>query len=432
MDYGFAPGLPTDHDEGLDFMNVLRRLFERRGVTNPPDTDPLPASRLVDTKVATLHEFIEHVKAGGAKTTKVVTPREGVVLPMSNALLGAHASSGGTLALPMFPGQAPPKKPAYTTYEVLDETLTNTAATSVDMHELIVDFTGQPTEGFVHIKGCSIGQAKPFMEKLRLALGNVQVTAPRNQYGLLETEQGVFEYLVYEWILRRPSRLVKKKHLPFFTKQAEALAAFRAGGFHYLDKVVNGALGPGDPVGADDWLPWIPKNVQQPKSSSIRPALGAQALERRLTLELFTRFRVKPVEFPFDIGPYANEASVPAPAARRAAFEAAIKANPQFVTAPFSFPERSGFGTPTGPDSPAFNAFLEGHTWEFSKKSVGRGANKRWFLHAHGTRYEYTVAVPITDRSDGRLVFNFHPHEGSTLSGIVQLREDDTRYFARV
>jgi hypothetical protein len=149
-------------------------------------------------------------------------------------------------------------------------------------------------------------------------------------------------------------------------------------------------------------------------------------------LDLFTQFRVDRLEFPFDIGPYANEGAVPSPAASRAAFEAAVRTNAQFTTQTFSFPERTGYGVPTGSDSPAVQAFIDGYTWEFSKKSTGRGAAKEWFLHAHGTRFIYTVTVPITDRSNGSLVFNFHPHEGSTLQGIVELRENDARYFRRV
>ena len=90
-------------------------------------------------------------------------------------------------------------------------------------------------------------------------------------------------------------------------------------------------------------------------------------------------------------------------------------------THPFPVPVRLGFADR--------DAFMRGFTWTFEVK----GQN----LLLTGSRHVYTCIVPITHPPSesvaalrGTLYFNFYPEGGSGLNRVVNILEDDTRFFA--
>src|SRR6185503_8656958 len=101
---------------------------------------------------------------------------------------------------------------------------------------------------------------------------------------------------------------------------------------------------------------------------------------------------------------------------------ASIAADPRFAaTHAWPLYERRGFTD--------LNSYMDGHHWSFS---VNGGD-----LVCIGRRFDYTIVLPIVDRSvtppaRRPLIFNFYPGVGSSetpvLSGLV---ESDNVFFGR-
>src|SRR5262245_6331310 len=154
MDFGFAP-------DGDDHVGNLRSMFERRATTTLINEKNAPG-------VNTVRQFITHLD-GNSKVTK----------PVGDLLIGAHANNEGQFFIPMFPGQK-----GHTKYETLEESLKD-ATKSIKIPDALIGFTtGSQVTHFVHIKGCNLGQAMPFVKKLKEALGgNVKLTVPKLFHG---------------------------------------------------------------------------------------------------------------------------------------------------------------------------------------------------------------------------------------------------------
>lgn len=367
MDFGFAPG-GTAHD------GRVRQLFQRRANTT-----------LIHTRtIATVRAFVDHLATSGT-----------VARPIDDALIGAHANSEAWIFIPMFGGQDGP-----TSYEILEETLADPAKSIALQDAVIGHNPGDPITHSVHFKGCNIGKAQPFLAKFREALGDhVNVTAPKHFHGITpERRLGTFEYMAYEFSLRRPSD---------FPNRAAVLAAYQAAGFTYLD---------GTAVAAADWNPWIPRRINKTRTFQEPAPLGIKLGTRR-TIRVPRQFRVDRLPFKFTTT-FQNAASVPAPAARQAEFERVLALDPRFDAA-HAFPayERLGYAS--------FADFIAGYTW--THPSSGRRMNTR------GRRTEYTVVVVIMDRVANHLIFNYHPAAGSPHAAITTgLQENNGDFFETV
>ena len=365
-DYGFAPGR-DDQDERA------RELFRRRA-----DTSLVHRGGL-----ATVRDFIGHLGVSPA-----------VVRPIGNVLLGAHANSEGWLFIPMFRDQD-----GWTNFETLEDTLARPARSISIPNALIGHNAGDPIAHNVHFKGCNIGKARPYLLQFKAALGgNVNVTAPKHFHGLYHhTDYGVWEYMGYEFIIRRPTN---------FPNRAACVAAFQAGGFTLVD---------GNPVPNANWNKWIPRRIGQTTKNKINGHLGG-VLGRRSTITVERHFRVDRTPFESAIE-YADAGRVPPPAARQAAFEAAVRARATMDPA-HAYPAyvRLGYAS--------FAEFVAGHRWTHTK--AGRVLNTR------GDRTRYTVVVPITNPANGNLIFNFHPNAGSPHAPVNGLDEANPLYFETV
>ena len=199
MDFGFAPA-------GDSHIASPRAMFGRRATTT-----------LINVRgMTTIRQFITHLD-----TTTSITK------PIDDALLGAHANDEGELFLSAFPGQRGP-----TTFETLDVTLSNPAR-SIEVPDRLIGFQpGNAITHAVHIKGCNIGHANPFLLKLKQALGgHVRVTAPRFFHGATPATEGMFEYVGYQFALRRPQP---------FPNRPTALSEFAAAQF----SLINGTTVP--------------------------------------------------------------------------------------------------------------------------------------------------------------------------------------------
>lgn len=372
MDYSFAPG-----NTGQD--RRARQMFTRR-----PNTTLINANRHRNT----VKQFVDHIASNG-----------GIAKPIEDHLLASHASSQGFLFVSLFPGQRGPSQ-----FETIESTIGN-AARSIEIADATIGYTSPPITKNFHIKGCNIGKARPFLVKLKEALGDhVHVTAPKHFHYLNRRNRlGVFEGMAYEFNINR--------NAPFNSK-ADVLAAFQAGGFTRID---------GSPVPNADWNSWLPQRLargQLRRRRRLRRALRVNlgmAIVNTRTLSFPIGFRVTPNRFTYTIG-FPNAGSVPnGNAARQTALENALNADPTFDnTHDFPVYERWGYNSIAN--------FIAGYNWRFVKQ----GKN----LICRGLRYEYTVLPPVLDLNTGNLIFNFYPNNGLAQPPILNgLVETDNRFF---
>lgn len=376
MDFGFGPA-------GDAHIADLRQMFSRRANTT------LINARGVDT----VRQLINHLNSSTSK-------------PIGDILLGAHANDEGQLFLPAFPGQRGP-----TNFETLESTLSN-ASRSIKIPDALIGYTAASgITHAVHIQGCNIGNALPFLTKFKDALGgHVNVTAPKFFHGATPAPQGSFEYMGYQFAIRRATP---------FPNRAVALAEFDAEQFTLIDgKTV---------VPTADWKTLIPRNPNVTVKQQAASKLGA-AVGTRTTIQTPRQYRATQITFgPWTIT-YPSASAIPSSqSARLSDLEASLKTDARFQdTHPFPQFIREGF--------PRVIEFVSGYTWT----CVPRGRT----LVCVGKRMLYVAALAITDPAtapthgffgDGDLIFNFYPAARSSLTPITNaLQVTDATYFATV
>ncbi len=380
MDHGFAPG-DTPQD------GRVRNLFSRRG-----NTTLIAAARNRNT----VKQFINHLDS-----TATITK------PIDDILVGSHANAQGYLFTAMFPNQASPTK-----YETLEDSISDTTK-SIGVPDSLIGFTtGDPITKNFHIKGCNIGKATPFLDKMKEAIGgNMNVTAPVHFHGLYEmSTHGTWELMQYEFRMNRKNA---------FTTRADYIAALDAANFTFYNS---------DPVALGDWEAWVPQSIAQGSSVNVTLPLGV-TLNRRSNITFDRAFRYRISDYTYTIN-FPGAADVPKTTADRlAALDTGLddfKYRDTDTVGGFDsahpYPEYERWGYASKQD------FLDEHDWRFSVSGSR--------LVCLGRFHAYTMLIPITDRDPANLdniIFNFHPIASTGLTPITTgLVETDTNFFAMV
>lgn len=343
--------------------------------------------------LATVRQFIEHVSDSGDITR-----------PIGDLLIGAHANAQGYLFISMFPGQQGP-----TSFETLEETM-NDPGHSIEIPD---DTIGHSPENPIihnfHIKGCNIGQATPFLTKLKEALGgNVRVTAPKHFHFLFDQKNfGTVEGMSYQFIITQSTPIDSRDDL---------LTAFQDTIFFDLYD--------GTDISNETWEEWMPAKIKKKylKNNAridkrVNVPLG-QTIGTRSTVPFNIQFRTDVEKFIYTLT-YNQASDIPGDqAGREQALEDALNEDDGF-DAGHEYPiyERWGYNS--------LAEFLEGYTWSFSKKK-----NK---LICNGKRYSYTLLPPILDSDTGNFICNYYPAAGSGNTAITDvLVFVDTRLFETV
>jgi hypothetical protein len=395
VDYGFDPTRD-------DYNALVRQMFALR-----PGTTLLNPKDLVTLK--------------GLMAKLVALPLGSK--PIGDVLLGGHANSSGDMYLNMFPDQRRKVNGKYkddpTTFEVLERALLDPAH-PLELPDALIGFTpGDVVTHAVRFKGCNLGKDRsdttrlpinPFLDRLKQVLGgHVVVTAPKHfHYMYPAISLGLFESMIYEFVVRTPAVKVKGGFRGFATKAELVQACVDAG---FTD--VNGVAFP-----EATWNVVIPRSITKPWKGDPPVSLGV-AIGRRKTAPARRELRIENRPITFAI-PFADPAMSPLPttdADRFQILEALIGSEPTWDVA-YDYPmyERSGY-----PDLPSF---MDGHHWSY-------GSNRSHML-CTGRRYAYTVMFPITD-VNGDLHFNFYPNSGSPHASILTgLQETDATFFASV
>ncbi len=381
-DYAFAPGKPgKDRVTNTLYDRLAHQMFDRR-----PNTTRIPRRRSIQC----LHDFVDHLNNSPSITR-----------PIGDVLIAGHANDGGDFFVPLHRGQK-----GATTYELLEDSYTDPAKEIILADATMGHTPGDPPNRYVHIKGCNIGKALPFLGNMIFAMGAaINVTAPKHFHYLYHHRHyGVFESMQYQFRAMNPTR---------FATRAELITALMATTPQYYD---------GTNVPQPDLEAWIPRTIRSTQKFDVRARLGI-TLGRRSTIEVEREFRVRPdrlvLRIPITGTAPGNQAD------QLTALDTHL-GNLRFrdddVESSFSpdhpFPAfvRQGYASK--------QAFLDGYTWTFSLN------RRRTTLVATGIRYVYTLAIPITDRASGNLMFNFYPNDGSAHAAILTtLDTSDSRFF---
>lgn len=352
-----------------------------------------------------------------------------VTKPVDDLYIGTHAGGDGFLFVRLFRGQVDVlgNPTDITDYEVLDQAMG--PARPGRIIDSIVGYqratppaTDPPPTHSVHIKGCNIGRDRflpatgappaPFLVRLKQVFGsNVNVTAPKHFHGLLaETNHnGIFEYMEQELIVR--TKAVRAgRNFRGFASRNELIDAYKAAHLRYHD---------GTSIPDADWATLVPRRMVDNRGIRMTIPLG-QTIENLRSVSINKQFRIEPERVDWTHSPAGP---VPTdPVAQLAMLRASIAADPRFATT-HAWPlyERRGFAD--------VNSYVDGHHWSFT---VNGGD-----LVCIGRRFDYTIVLPIVDRSvtppaQRPLIFNFYPGVGSpdtaVLTGLV---ESDNAFFGR-
>ena len=219
-DYGFVVGTTS-------WENMVRDLIGLR-----PDSTLIPHSR----RRRTVRHFLLRLRNASS-----------IDRPVGDLLIGAHANKKAFLKIKIDPRQR-----RWTTYETLLEAV---SSGRINIHSSLSDRnSGDPPMHF-HILGCNIGKARPFISKLKEALGNVAiVTAPKHSHSTwdLNSYKGIFEFMRYTFVSGSPTEL---------TTHDQVVALFKASPAHRL---ING-----DEIDDDDWERWVAGDDQVNTSEKI-------------------------------------------------------------------------------------------------------------------------------------------------------------------
>ena len=378
MDFAFAP-------DGDEHVRNLRSMFERRATT----------TLINGGGIDTVRQFITHLDKTGT-----------IIKPIGDLLIGAHANNEGQFFITMFPGQRGP-----TTFETLEESIKDTKK-SIKIPDTLIGFTpGSAITHFVHIKGCNLGQAMPFVTKLKEALGgNVRLTIPKLFHGATPSAEGMFEYIAYQFPLNRTQP---------FADRATAITAWDNAGFTLID---------GNPVTTADWEALIPKNPNLDFRPNVNSKLGT-SIGKRTTVRTPRQHRVLPIDFgPWNV-PFPTPQDVPTNKSDQLlALESDLKKRPLFQpTHPYPQFTREGFANVV--------EFVSGYEWTVRRAGPAS-------LDFFGRRALYMVALAITDPAtvptgkligDGNLIFNFYPNAGSSLTAKTSaIQVTDPKFFVTV
>ena len=369
-DYCFVPGSGSDQA-----VATLQKIME----TRPQSTRlKLPAS---------LEDFID-----------ALSDKE-IVNPIRHLYIGSHANDAGDLFMPL-QGSSPADAIDYEALEAAEKS----GILKIDPKLLAPRpaASGQNNAAQFRVRGCRIGKAKPFLNQLKKALGGtITVNAPKHFEHVAKWSQpdGHFEYMDYDFQLRRPKALTTKK---------EMLTAFLAAGFTDID---------GKPMAATLLNAGIPANVQK---------LGEQSTDTNVKVPFAPKIFKTPLSFRYHREQFRSGMSgfaLDADPGKLVVQKAELKnqlltdssAWPEFA-AEHAFPEwmRLGYAS--------LDELLDGFSWTFKYDA------KKKILFFNGERHVYDLIIPITESGTTMWLCNFYP-SGSAGAVMEKMDAADKRLY---
>jgi hypothetical protein len=384
MDYAFDPR-STRYDK------VIRTMFSYR-----PNTTVVQGPGL-----NTVEDFFNNLA-------------NNVSTPLTNVLLGSHGNEAAQMALEFVDGFG------YTSYEALEFAINGVIKRQCQLVDKIInprpqDSSHQPIPAFVFIKGCRIGIAVPFLQKMKevingLSTTQIGVSAPKFFYELYsKTPQGIFECFLYDFhaYMNKP-----------FTTKADLIAELKKPKYGYKDIY-------GTSITDNQWNGWIPRNIRKTIDPLLNLTLNPSPVNNFPSLKA-GRYKYEITSIlTWKVDSSVPNSSLPK---NKAAIPAFLKqqlkdtaANPPIDddfaptlqdTHPFPFFKRNGYNS--------IDELVDGNDW------VPSHAN-RWFK---SQRHEYSVSPPlIKNNNNNELIFNFYAAPGGGATSSNMFTDTDPKYF---
>lgn len=391
--------VPRPSDPPDDYLDRLALLVERR-----------PEMEMIDI-VSSIHDFIEEAD------TRAAPPP-----PIDDELVvGGHANRRGAWFVSPFTGAF------QTDFEFLEESM-NAPIQSIEIPDALIGFdpaNPQPTARAFHVKGCSIGTARPLLIKLREALGDhVRVVAPKHFHGISTngtpgvTPIEIIEWMAYEFVVFRKTA---------FPNVNALAAAFHAKGFTRPD---------GTPITLVSIKAWLrtlrvrrydrAADVQREPRLPISLNIGGHRFARGLMAFSIQTPRTTLVVQTIGVPPPA--VIPPTHAGRVAMLPAWLTTDEIFTdTHPFPFFKRIGYATLTD--------MIDGLQWRFVVDTTVSPPT----IECQGGRFEYGLLIPIANPGTGGtlnptrapLIFNHVPESGAPAT-TPAFDETDTFFYETV
>lgn len=382
MDFAFAPGR-TGYD------SLMRQLF-----TNRPNTQLVQ-----DRTLRTVADFLNRLHTG-----------PGITLPAEDLYIVSHGNNRAWIQIHLDTTQT-----TDTTYEAADAAVagntdpfgTGVTAGSVQIpNDVNHDSSGNLNGMAMNFRGCRIGAAGPFVDKLKEAFGNESpVTAPKHFHEVFQLGNiGMMEFLIYGF------SVVNKTA---FADKTAVGTALDAAGLTYKD---------GSAIPSANWTDWVPTNV----------GVGHRTTKQvfvNLGTTLGTQSKIRQsIDFRHDVARFTYRISglspIPAPPDRLDTLRQAL--NNDAAQPGSNFASTHPLPMYARYSQSSIDDFVDNLSWTFSTDASQT-------LICVGSQHEYTVLVPIVDPPDlatGNLIFNFYPSAGSTAAAVTNLTTgDDTMFY---
>jgi hypothetical protein len=269
---------------------------------------------------------------------------------------------------------------------------------------------GSTSKITVHLRGCNIGVARPFVERFQKAMtptgGTLNMTAPLHFDEFSPVTGGYVEYLAYDFRLTSPTP---------FKDQAAVINAFdqRSPKFQFIN---------GQDVPLAFWKAWIPADIH-PKSDQsfpyyvdVSPAIGSVK-----TAKLNREYRYEKIPFNWDWG-------VPDPGTQPERLkilhdtlpQGTDKQNNHIYDPDYDYPMYKRYGFTDLDD------YVNNLVWKVTSSKKG--------LHFHTERHEYTVMVPIADAiapstTPTLTFYTFYPSTSKSPAFVNLLDESNASLF---
>lgn len=340
--------------------------------------------------------------------------------PIGDILLVAHSRETGDYYVPLSHNLGSPAD-----FEKADDANASDAV-RLTAPLLTLSADGAMNTVTIRLKGCNIGKARPFVEKLREAMkpagGTLNVTAPLHFDEFHDIMGGTLEYLAHKFTLKVAEPFLKPDKK---TEDRDALlAAFDNAqspdgkpAFTYLD---------GTAIPTAAWAGWIPNKIHPSRAKwrqrfdmqvDLNPAVASQT-----TVTIHREYRYEKIRLSWDWG-------APNPGNRPDQLDILRNTLPQGTVPPsgrhiydpaYPWPLYKRYGFTNIDD------MVDHLDWVIT---YSKGT-----LHFRATRHEYTVMLPITDppappANPVLRFYNFFPSNAAAGPAVHNLDETNGNLF---
>ena len=379
MDYGFCPGI-TPFD-----IKIADMLAARANTT-----------LIKRSQAKNIEKFVDFLNTDTSVTR-----------PVQDILLGAHGTAKGQLSVQFTDTKIQ--------NIIWDKTPYNPVLLFADAQGLGKLATGTVQTGSnFHVKGCTIGQNKPYVDRLKKILGgNVTLTAPKlfqqiTRLRVNNTDVGFIEALGHDFFVTSTAEIKTR---------AKMIAAFQAKQLDFFN---------GTKVPNNLWKKWLPANVTQGEREAkfnlvLKPAIkfNASTVIGKLNVKDDIGFTYRKETTPIFTNMNWTGTTLPTGNSAIITFlEPQMQADKDYDPTKTDFPIYMIYGFSNVTD------YLNDWTWTVVNP-------RQKVLQAYGERYFARIIVPACKTSGkfNELLYNFYPLPGAVQTALTGISQTDPQFY---